>query len=451
MSNSNQNKLGTMPIGKLLVSMAVPMMISFFIQALYNIVDSMFVAQISEDALTAVSLAYPFQMIMGAISIGTGVGINASLPRAIAQKNHEKIGDIVNTGIFLNIVYVLVFITLGIFVSRAFYTMQTDVQSIVDYGTSYLSIVLILCFGAFFGQLFEKMLTATGNAHLAMISMASGAIFNIIFDPLLIFGIGPFPKMGIAGAALATVLGQILAGIIAFFFNAKKNPWTDIEISKIIHPSLQAAKDIYKVGFPSMITMGLTSMSSFFINQILLTYSTTATAVYGIWMKIQNFCYMPGFGLNNGLVPILSYNHGTRAMDRVYQAIRYAVIGIACIMAAETVVLECIPETLLMMFNASDIMLSFGVSALRFCIASLIFGGVTIVLSSAMQAMDHARFTLIVNVLRGFVLPVLFFFILSILFKSLHIIWAAVPITEVTCFIISIFLFKKMQADIENE
>ncbi len=451
MSNNNQNKLGTMPVGKLLVSMAVPMMISFFIQALYNIVDSMFVAQISEDALTAVSLAYPFQMIMGAISIGTGVGINAGLPRAIAQRNKNKVDDIVNTGIFLNIVYVLVFASLGFFASHAFYTMQTDVQSIVDYGTVYLSIVLIICFGAFFGQLFEKMLTATGNANMAMISMASGAIFNIIFDPLLIFGIGPFPEMGIAGAALATVLGQILAAIIAFFFNVKKNPWTDIELSKIIHPSLQAAKDIYKVGFPSMITMGLTSMSSFFINQILLTYSTTATAVYGIWMKIQNFCYMPGFGLNNGLVPILSYNHGTRAMDRVYQAIRYAVIGIACIMLAETIVLECIPESLLMMFNASEMMLSFGVSALRFCIASLVFGGVTIVLSSAMQAMDHARFTLVVNVLRGFILPVLFFFILSLLFKSLHIIWAAVPITEITCFIISIFLFKKMQVDIENE
>lgn len=451
MEDTKQNKLGTMPVGKLLVSMAVPMMISFFIQALYNIVDSMFVAQISEDALTAVSLANPFQMIMGAISIGTGVGINAGLPRAIAQQNHDKISNIVNTGVFLNIVYVVVFVALGLTASHAFYAMQTNVQSIVDYGTTYLSIVLILCFGSFFGQLFEKMLTATGNAKFAMISMASGAVFNIIFDPLLIFGIGPFPEMGIAGAALATVLGQILAAIIAFFLNVKKNPWANIELDKVFHPSLQAAKDIYKVGFPSMITMGLTSMSSFFINQVLLTYSTTATAVYGIWMKIQNFCYMPGFGLNNGLVPILSYNHGTRSMDRVYGAIRYAVTAIAIIMIVETIVLECIPETLLMMFNASETMMSFGVTALRFCIASLLFGGVTIVLSSAMQAMDHAKFTLIVNVLRGFILPVAFFYLLSMIFKSLFIIWAAIPITEIVCFIISILLFRKMQKDIENE
>jgi putative MATE family efflux protein len=446
-----ENKLGTMPVGKLLISMAVPMMLSFFIQALYNIVDSMFVARLSENALTAVSLAMPMQSIMNAIGIGTGVGLSASLPRTIARKDYEHAEELSNTGIFLCLCYIVVFAILGFTFTHRFYTFQTDVSEIVEYGTSYLSIVWIISAGAFFGAYFEKMLTSTGNASLAMISQASGAIFNIIFDPLLIFGIGPFPKMGIAGAAVATVLGQILAASLAFWFNMNRNEWVNLSLQRVFSPKKKAAKEIFAIGIPSMITMGLTSMSSFVINQIFLQYSTTATAVYGIWMKLQNFCYMPAFGMNNGMVPILSYNRGTKRYDRVWTTVRYALTVIVSLMAVLTVVLEIIPSTILTMFNASENLMAIGLIALRVSLISLIFGGTCIILTSSMQALGHARYTLIVNVLRGFVLPVVSFWLLSALFHELNFLWAAIPFADILACIISVFLFFRMKKDLSAE
>ncbi|MCR5796257.1 MAG: MATE family efflux transporter [Solobacterium sp.] len=447
-TKGRENRLGTMPVGRLLISMAVPMMLSFFIQALYNIVDSMFVAHISENALTAVSLAFPMQQVMNAIGVGTGVGISAGIPRAIAQKRKQEADDLANTGIFLCLCYVAVFALLGIFFAHRFYLFQTDVEEIVTGGTAYLSIVWILGAGVFFGNFFEKMLTGTGNASLAMAAQASGAIFNIIFDPLLIFGIGPFPEMGIAGAALATVLGQILAGVIAFWFNMHHNEWVSFHVKEIFHPKWRAAKKIYTIGIPSMITIGLSSMSSFFINQILLQYSTTATAVYGIWLKLQNFCFMPAFGMNNGMVPILSYNYGAKRFDRVWGTLKYALSVIVPLMIVLTVVLECIPSVILQMFNASENLMGIGMTALRFCVFSLGFGGACIVLTSAMQALSHAKYTLIVNVLRGFVLPVSSFFLLSELFHELSRLWIAVPLADVLAFLISLLLFRKMRTDL---
>lgn len=434
-----------MPVGKLLISMAVPMMLSFFIQALYNIVDSIFVARISENALTAVSLAFPMQQIMNAIGIGTGVGISASIPRAIARKENEHAHTLANTGIFLCLCYVVIFILAGIFFAHRFYLIQTDVEEIVSGGTIYLSIVWIISAGAFFGNFFEKMLTATGNASMAMIAQASGAVFNIVFDPLLIFGIGPFPKMGIAGAATATVLGQLVAAGIACYFNVRKNEWVHFSADRIFHPQWHAAKEIYTIGIPSMITMGLTSMSSFSINQILLKYSTTATAVYGIWLKLQNFCYMPAFGMNNGMVPILSYNHGTRRYDRVYGTIRYALTTIVSLMVILTIIFELNPGTLLKLFNASETLMSIGLAAIRFCVVSLIFGGTCVILTSAMQALGYARYTLIVNILRGFVLPVSSFFLLSLLFHDVYKLWAAVPLGDIAAFLISLYLYRNMK------
>ncbi len=434
-----------MPVGKLLFSMAVPMMLSFFIQALYNIVDSMFVARISEDALTAVSLAFPMQQIMNAIGIGTGVGISASIPRALAQKKGDHAESIANTGIFLCLCYMIIFMILGFAFTRRYYLLQTDHEAIVNYGTQYLSIVWIICFGAFFANLFEKMLTSTGNATLSMTAMASGAVFNIIFDPLLIFGIGPFPEMGIAGAALATVLGQILAAVIAMFFNIKRNPSISFSASQILHPKAECIKEIYTIGFPSMITMGLTSMSSFCINQVLLAYSTTATAVYGIWLKLQNFCFMPAFGMNNGMVPILSYNYGIRRSDRVQATLKYALMSIVSLMAVLTVIFECFPGVLLNLFNASEGMMEIGVTAIRFCVVSLVFGGACVILTSAMQALNHAKYTLIINILRGFVLPVSAFWLLSALTGNLNLLWAAVPAADILAFLCAVYLYRKMK------
>ncbi|MBE6123535.1 MAG: MATE family efflux transporter [Erysipelotrichaceae bacterium] len=447
-NREKQNKLGTMPVGKLLVSMAVPMMLSFFIQALYNIVDSMFVARISENALTAVSLAFPMQQIMNAIGIGTGVGISACIPRAIARNKKEHADSLACTGVFLCLVYCAVFILLGVTFTHKFYTIQTDIPEIVESGTKYLSIVWIICAGAFFGNFFEKMLTATGNAAQAMIAQAGGAVFNIIFDPLLIFGIGPFPKMGISGAALATVMGQVLAAGLACMFNLKKNEWIRFSVQGVMHPSFSSAKEIYSIGFPSMITMGLSSMSSFFINQILLSYSTTAAAVYGIWLKLQNFCFMPAFGMNNGMVPILSYNYGAGRFDRVFGTIRYALCTILALMAVLTCVFELNPHTLLNMFNASETLMGIGLTAIRTCVIALVFGGACVILTSAMQALNHARYTLAVNVLRGFALPVISFRLLSALFHDLNRLWIAVPLADFTACIISVFLYLKMKKDL---
>ncbi|HAE16420.1 MAG TPA: MATE family efflux transporter [Erysipelotrichaceae bacterium] len=450
-NRNTENKMGTMPIFQLLMSMAIPMMLSFFIQAMYNIVDSMFVARISENALTAVSLAFPMQQIMNAISIGTGVGISASIPRALARKQNKQADSLANTGIFLCLCYVIVFIILGLTFTRKFYSMQTGVPEIVEGGTAYLTIIWTMCFGMFYGVLFEKMLTSSGSASLAMIAQTCGAVFNIIFDPLLIFGIGPFPEMGISGAALATVMGQIFAAVIAFWFNVKKNQWISFSLEGILHPSIRAAKEIYAIGFPSMITMGLASMSSFFINQVLLSYSTTATAVYGIWLKLQNFCYMPAFGMNNGMVPILSYNNGTRRYDRVWGTIRYALTIILSLMIVLTIVFEFIPQTLLDLFSASDALRQIGVTAIRTCVISLTMGGVCVILGSAMQALQHARYALVVNVLRGFLMPVASFYLLSVIFRDILKLWIAVPLADGIACAAAILLYRRMKHDLLQE
>ncbi|MBR3363426.1 MAG: polysaccharide biosynthesis C-terminal domain-containing protein, partial [Solobacterium sp.] len=321
----------------------------------------------------------------------------------------------------------------------------------VEGGTQYLSIVWMMCFGMFYGVLFEKMLTSSGFASYAMLYQASGAIFNIIFDPLLIFGLGPFPKLGIAGAALATVMGQIFAAVIAFLFNARKNHWISFSLSGVFHPAMRAVKEIFTIGFPSMITMGLASMSPFFINQILLQYSTTATAVYGIWLKLQNFCFMPAFGMNNGMVPILSYNNGTRRYDRVWGTIRYALTIILSLMVILTCVFEFIPNTLLDLFSASDALREIGLVAIRTCVISLTFGGVCVILGSAMQALRHARYALIVNVLRGFIMPVASFFLLSALFHDVLKVWGAVPLADATACLAAVYLYLKMKKDLLAE
>ncbi|MEE8885105.1 MAG: MATE family efflux transporter [Eubacteriales bacterium] len=439
-----EDKMGTMPVGKLLFSMAMPMMISFFIQAMYNIVDSMFVAQISENALTAVSLAYPMYQVLTAIGVGTGVGISAVVPREIALGRQDKADEDGNTGIFLCLLYWVIFLVLGLTIVPAYFRMQTDVEEIIEDGTVYLTICWTMSGGVFFGNLFEKMLTGSGNALPAMASQATGAVFNIIFDPLLIFGIGPFPELGIAGAALATVFGLLLGATVAFLFNRKKNDWVHFHIGMIFRPKGRAIRDIYAVGFPSMITIGLYSIGSFFINQILLVYSTTATAVYGIWLKLQNFCFMPAFGMNNGMVPILSYNHARGHHDRVQKTVRLAVTVIVGWMLFLTILLELIPGVILKMFNASDNMLAIGMPAIRIAVLSLVVGGISIILSTAMQALQHARYTLAINILRQAVLPVAFFAALSAIFADLNVVWAAIPLAELLTVVVAVLLYRRM-------
>lgn len=440
--NTQQNKLGTMPIRRLLISMSIPMMISFFIQALYNIVDSMFVARISENALTAVSIAFPLQQIITAIGVGTGVAVNALVPRYTGQGEHGKALRIANVAVVLSVCYTVLFMLVGAFGVQAYYTMQTDVAEIIEDGTQYLTVICLISAGAFFGQNFEKLLVATGNTVCSMISQAAGAIFNIIFDPLLIFGIGPFPKLGVTGAAVATVLGQIFAALVALIMLTVKEKNIRLRF-RSMRPSLEILKSIFSIAIPSMITVGLSSAMSFCMNQILLAFSTTATAVFGIWLKLQSFAYMPIFGLNNGTVPMISYNYGAGRMDRVRQTISLALKTALVLMAVLLIAFEIIAAQLLQLFSASDAMLSIGITALRICCLSLPLGATTLILSSSFQALGYSRYTLMINLGRQliFVIPIAWAMSLT---GQLSMVWTAVVIAEALSALFSIFLNRKV-------
>lgn len=445
MTMAQENKLGTMPIGRLLMVMSIPMMISFFIQALYNVVDSIFVAQISENALTAVSIAFPMQNIITAIGVGTGVGVNALVPRYLGQQRQRDAEKIANVAVFLSVCYCVIFVLVGLFVVGPYYRMQTNVAEIVEDGVAYLSVVCVVSFGAFFGQNFEKLLVATGHTVCSMISQATGAIFNIIFDPLLIFGIGPFPEMGVTGAAVATVLGQIVAAIVAFLMAMKKQNSVRLHLQAML-PDGRSLKEIYSVGIPSIITVGLGSAMSFCMNQILLGFSTTATAAFGIWLKLQNFAFMPVFGLNNGTIPMISYNYGAGKMDRVHKTIHLALAVALILMCLLLVIFELCPTQLLELFSATENMFAIGTVALRLTCLSLPFGATAVILSSSFQSLGRSRYTLVVNLCRQLIFMVPIAWLLS-LTGRLEMVWASVAVAEFLSMILAIVLRRKMVRD----
>lgn len=438
-----------MPIGPLLVKMSVPMMVSMLVQALYNIVDSMFVAQISENALTAVSLAFPFQMIMGAIAVGTGVGTNAYVSRALGMGDKGGAEKAANVQCFLSLCYTVVFVLLGAFCARSFFTAQTDVQEIVDFGTDYLSIVCLFCAGSFFAQNFEKLLVALGNSGYSMISQASGAIFNIIFDWLLIFGIGPFPELGIKGAAIATVMGQFLSALVALALLLKDTGGIKFRLREML-PSGKVVKNIYAVGIPSMLTIGLSSAMSFLMNQILLTFSTTATAVFGVWLKLQSFGFMPVFGMNNGTIAIYSYNFGAGNLDRIKKTKRLALTLGTAVTVVVMLVYMLIPRTLLNMFDASEYMMSIGVTALRLCCVSLPLGALSVILSSSFQSLGHSRYTLFVNLCRQLIVLVPVAWLLS-LSGTLELVWLAPLIAEAAAAAVAVLLDGRVRRSLAEK
>ena len=446
--NDRMSMMAELPVHEVLLKMSLPMMISFFIQAMYNIVDSMFVARISENALTAVSLAFPMQQIVTAIAVGTATGVSAVWSRYMGMGKKKEASETIRTMTAMSLGFTVIFIVLGLFASKPLFQMQTNVLEIAEMGTTYLMINWALSCGSIFGKYYERLLVSAGRATLSMAAMASGAVFNLIFDPLLIFGYGPFPELGIAGAAYATVGGQIFAALVAIRLNQKYNePVKNDMLRPAFHPAAAAA--IFGVGLPSIITMGLSSLTSFFINQILLTFSTTATAVYGVWMKLQNFCYMPTFGLNNGMVPILSYNYGVKRLDRVKQTMKLAIFGSAALMGLLLIVFELIPGTVLTMFSAGEQMREIGMVCLRACVLSLPFGAVSMILSTSMQALDHSRFAMFINLLRQCVLLIACFALIATLTHSQTLIWFAVPITEVVTFGVSVALNRKLHSDLK--
>lgn len=444
-----EDKLGTMPIGELLLSMSLPIMVSFFIQALYNMVDSMFVARLSESALTATSLAFPFQQVAHAIGVGTGIGLAAVIPRYAAKKQLDKANLAAHTGIVLALIYSVFFFLLGLCVTQYVYPLLTGDIQIIQQGQTYLKIVWMVSFGIFIGQIFEKMLMSASHSMMAMIAQASGAIFNIIVDPLLIFGIGPFPEMGIAGAAIATVLGQILSTIVGGVLNYRYNRWIQLSLSQL-KLDIHIAKEIIVVAIPSMITIGLSAITSFCVNLILMGYSATATAVYGIWIKLQSFCFMPLFGLNNALIPILSFNHAKERNDRVRHAISLGLKVAFILMVGLMIILEIVPNGFLQLFKPSKTMLEIGNQALRICCLSLPFAAISIIRSASMQALKHSTYTLIINVLRQFVFLVGFFIVLSSLFHNVDMVWFALPLTEILSAIVATVLNKKMNMDLHQ-
>lgn len=442
MDTKNKNKMGVMPVNKLLLSMSIPMVISMVVQALYNIVDSVFVAQIGENALTAVSLAFPMQHLMLSVGAGTGVGINALLSRSLGERKYNDVDKAANNGIFLALSSCILFAAFGLVGSESFFRTQTDIQEIIVYGSDYLFICCIFSF-ALFGQLtFERLLQATGRTFYAMITQALGAITNIILDPIMIFGYFGFPKMGVAGAALATVIGQSVAMLLAMYFNIRKNHEITLSV-KNFRPDGKIIKKIYAVGVPSIIMVSIGSVMTYGINRILLSFTATAAAVFGVYFKLQSFVFMPVFGLNNGMVPILAYNLGAKKKGRMIKTIKLSVVYAVCIMLIGLGVLQLIPDKLLMLFNATEDMLSIGIPALRIISISFLFAGFCVVAVSVFQALGDGVLSLIVSAVRQLIVLLPVAYLLSRT-GSVNAVWWAFPIAEIVAMILSGIFIKRI-------
>lgn len=426
---ASENKMGVMPVNKLILTMSIPMMLSMLIQALYNVVDSMFVAQINENALTAVSLAFPAQNLMIAVATGTGVGVNATLSRSLGEKNFEKANRIAIHALFLAAMSYIAFALFGLFFAERFFLTQTDIPEIVEYGTSYLRICTIFSFGLFGEIAFERLMQSTGKTFYSMIIQGTGAILNIIFDPILIFGLFGFPRLEIAGAAIATVFGQIIALILGFVLNLTKN--REIRLAfRGFRPKAEIIGHIYSVGVPSIIMAAIGSVMTFGMNKILIGFSSTATAVFGVYFKLQSFIFMPVFGLNNGTVPIIAYNFGAGRPDRIMETLKLAVCYAMAIMLTGLAVFHLMPDKLLMIFNASDTMLSIGIPALRIISLSFLFAGYCIVCSSMFQALGHGMLSLWISVFRQLVVLLPAALVLARLFGLPHL-WFSFPLAEI--------------------
>lgn len=440
-----ENKMGVLPVGKLLATMAVPMMISMLFQAFYNIVDSIFVARLSQDAMNAVSLAFPLQMLVISVAGGTGVGMNALLSRALGQKRQDLADRAANTGIFLSLCSCVVFALIGVFLGRPFFELQTQNQAIVDYGSAYIGICLGLSVACFSQFCLERLLQSTGRTGLAMTTQIIGALTNIVLDPILIFGLLGAPRLEVAGAAVATVSGQALAAVIALILNIKCNPDVHIRV-KDIRPDKQMIRDIYKIGIPSIIMQSIGSVMTFTMNRILISFTEAATAVFGAYFKLQSFIFMPVFGLNNGMVPIVSYNFGAARPDRVKKTIKLTITVAVCIMTVGFVLFESIPSVLLSLFSPSEEMMSIGIAALRIIGIHFPVAGFCIIAGSVFQAIGNPVYSLICSVCRQLVVLLPAAWLLAQT-GNLTLVWFAFPIAEVMSLIMSlIFLRKTMRS-----
>ena len=437
------NKMGTMPVNKLLISMALPMMISMLVQALYNVVDSIFVSRITEDALTAVSMAFPMQNLMIGVSTGIGVGTNALLSRSLGEGKSDEANKYALNGIFLTFCGYLIFLFIGLFFARQFFVIQGASEVIADYGYDYLSVILILSFGSFFQIIFERLLQSTGKTIYSMITQGTGAIINIVLDPILIFGYCGMPKMGIAGAAVATVVGQVIAATIGLFLNVKVNREINLSL-KGFKPSGKRINGILMIGIPSVLMVAIGSVMTFCMNKILVVFTSTAVAVFGVYFKLQSFAFMPVFGLNSGMIPIIAFNYGAKKEDRVLKTMKLSVLYAELIMIVFLIVVQLIPEKMLMLFNASEDMLAMGVPALRTITISFIFAGYCVICGSFFQALGKSMYSMIVSFMRQlvFLVPIAYFLSKT---GNVNLVWWAWPAAEFVSVGLSTYYFMRIK------
>ena len=438
-----ENKMGTMPMKKLLMTMSLPIMLSMLIQACYNIVDSMFVARYSQDALAAVSLAFPIQMLIIAVSVGTAVGVNSLLARRLGEGRMEAVNQAGQHGVILALLSSAVFALFGLSGARMFADLFTTSEAIASQAAQYIGIVTVFCFGVFVQFVMERIMQATGNAIYNMVMQGIGALVNIILDPIFIFGLFGLPEMGITGAAIATVTGQILAMVLGAWIIHKKIPFIHLGLHHF-HFSLETCRQIYSVGFPAIIMQSVASVMTLGMNMILMPYSELAISVYSVYAKLQQFIFMPVMGMNSALIASVGYNYGAQKKQRIYQATRYSLIAAAVIMALGTFLFQLAPQTLLGMFNASAEMLEIGIPALKTISLSFVFAGVSIVLCSIFQALDDGMLSLWVSLGRQLILVLPLAWLLST-WGGLNRLWLAFVISEAICMLFSIAMYRRVR------
>lgn len=437
-----ENKMGTMPINKLIINMSLPLITSMFVQAFYNIVDSLFVARINEDALTAVSMSFPAQNLMISAGVGVGVGITALIARYLGAHDEKGITRVVHNGIFLGILNSILFALFGIFLAKFYFEFQKASGIIETYGIQYLSICSIFAFSIIMEITFERMLIASGKTIYTMITQSTGAIINIIFDPIFIFGLFGFPKMGIVGAAVATIFGQTVAMFMALYFNVVKNHEVRISIKKFA-VDFKTIINIYEIGFPSIVMQSAASFMIFQLNNLLASFSTTATAVLGVYFKLQSFVILPVFGLNNSVISIVSYNYGAGKIKRLLKTMKVANIYAFSIMLAGFVLCQILPVQILKIFDASDNMLAIGVPALRIISFSFLIAPFSIVSSGTFQALGKGTFSLIISLIRQLIVILPLSYLLSRV-MGMKGVWVAFPIAEIVAGILTIIYLRKL-------
>lgn len=439
-----ENRMGTEPVGKLLIGMSLPLMMSMLVQGTYNLVDSMFVAQLSENAMNAVSLAFPLQNFIYAVGSGTMLGMHALISRNLGAKRQDLANKAANTGVFLGFCSYLVCVLIALFFSRSFFEIQTNVIEIIDYGEQYISVCLFASLGVFEQFCFERILQATGRTKLTMIPQVVGAVVNIILDPIMIFGWLGFPRLEVLGAAIATVISQVLSAVIAFIFAVTKNKEIKLRLREMRFDA-KIVKEIYRIGLPSSVEMVVGSVMTFFLNKILINFTTTATAFYGIFYKLQMLIFQPMLGVDSAMVSIVSYNYGAKKLDRLKKTAKLSILTAEIILFVGFLLFEIIPGPLLSMFNASENMYEIGIPAMRIAGTNFLFAGYCVIAGAVCQAIGNPFHWMITSACRSLVVLVPAMYLLS-LTGNLELVWLSFPIAEISAAgLVTVFLRKTMR------